>query len=214
MDDARRVLEQLIQSNGCNFTSLSRLLGRNDAYIQQYLRRQSPRFLDDSDIGTLARFFGVDPAILGGASHAPHPVREVVMVPVLDGPDTHGALTNAPEGATAPSIPFAPEWLQRVICAEPASLAVIRVPGSAMEPTLLADDDVIADMSDGLSRLRDGLYALRMDDRLNIKRVALEPLQRKVSVVSDNPAYPSWHGIDRRAINVVGRVIWFGRRLA
>ena len=58
MDDARRALDELIQQRGVNYSSVSRLLGRNAAYIQQYIRRGSPRQLDEQDRSVLARFFG------------------------------------------------------------------------------------------------------------------------------------------------------------
>lgn len=58
-----------------------------------------------------------------------------------------------------------------------------------------------------------GVYVLRMDDSLNVKRVAIEPQGRRISVVSDNPSYPSWNNLERRAVNIVGRVLWFGRKL-
>lgn len=46
MEDARRALDELIQKRGVNYSSISRLLGRNAAYIQQYIRRGSPRRRD------------------------------------------------------------------------------------------------------------------------------------------------------------------------
>ena len=52
-----------------------------------------------------------------------------------------------------------------------------------------------------------------MDDMLSVKRVAIEPQGKRVSVLSDNPAYPSWRGLEKRTINIVGRVLWFGRAL-
>lgn len=39
----RQALEQLCEERGENFASLSRLIGRKDAYIQQYLRKGTPR---------------------------------------------------------------------------------------------------------------------------------------------------------------------------
>jgi phage repressor protein C with HTH and peptisase S24 domain len=82
-----------------------------------------------------------------------------------------------------------------------------------MEPTLHDGDEVLVDVSDEQARLRDGIYVLRMDGTLNVKRVAIEPQGRKISVVSDNAAYPSWQGLDRRSVNIVGRVLWFGRKV-
>ena len=82
-----------------------------------------------------------------------------------------------------------------------------------MDPTLHDGDEVLVDGSDEQSKLRDGIYVLRMDGALNVKRIAIEPQGRKISVVSDNAAYPSWQGLDRRSVNIVGRVLWFGRKV-
>jgi hypothetical protein len=43
-----------------------------------------------------------------------------------------------------------------------------------------------------------------MDDALNVKRIAIEPQGRKISVVSDKSAYPSSNNLERRAVNIVG----------
>ena len=59
MDDARRALDELIQQRGVNYSSVSRLLGRNAAYIQQYIRRGSPRQLDEQDRRWNEEFDGV-----------------------------------------------------------------------------------------------------------------------------------------------------------
>ena len=62
-------------------------------------------------------------------------------------------------------------------------------------------------------RLRDGLYVLRLDGMLLVKRLAISPAARRVSILSDNPAYPGWSDCDPAAVDVVGRVVWVGRRL-
>ena len=58
-DTARRLLRDLIHAGGDDYRSLSQWLGRNDAYIQQYLYRGSPRRLAEADRLRLARYFGV-----------------------------------------------------------------------------------------------------------------------------------------------------------
>lgn len=54
--DPRRALDELIKERGESYSSVSRLLSRNAAYIQQFIKRGSPARLDDSDI---AQFVGV-----------------------------------------------------------------------------------------------------------------------------------------------------------
>lgn len=80
-----------------------------------------------------------------------------------------------------------------------------------MEPTLGDGDEMLVDASDQGSRLRDGIYVLRADDALGVKRVTLKPGGRKIIISSDNSGHPSGNDADRSEIQVVGRVIWFGR---
>ena len=213
MDEARKALDELIQQRGYSYSSISRLLGRNAAYIQQFIRRGSPRNLDEQDRAVLARFFGVDEKVLGAPDRRSGPVVELVHVPVLsvEASAGHGALAEME--AKCAQFGFDEKWLRRLTASKAASLSIIGVHGDSMEPTLHDGDEVMVDLGDGQSRLRDGIYVLRMDDALNVKRIAIEPQGRRISVVSDNPAYPSWRGLERRSINIVGRVLWFGRAL-
>jgi len=64
--EARAALQRLIDASGEGYAGLSRLLGRNPAYVQQYIKRGSPRRLAVGDRRLLARYFGVDEAVLGG----------------------------------------------------------------------------------------------------------------------------------------------------
>lgn len=214
MDEARQALDELILSRkGCTYSGISRLLGRNVSYIQQYIRKGSPRYLDESDRNILARFFGVDERVLGAPPHRSAPVVELVQIPVLDVEASagHGALSEME--SKSGQFGFDEGWLRKLTPSKASSLSIIHVHGDSMEPTLNDGDEVMVDLGDGQSRLRDGIYVLRMDDALNVKRVAIEPQGRRISVLSDNPTYPSWRGLERRAINIVGRVLWFGRKL-
>jgi phage repressor protein C with HTH and peptisase S24 domain len=82
-----------------------------------------------------------------------------------------------------------------------------------MAPTLNAGDDILVDLGDSSDRLRDGIYVLRIDDALVVKRLALNPVGRRVTVQSDNPAYPDWPDCTLKDVNPIGRVIWSGRRI-
>ncbi len=77
MNDVRTILDRLIQERGSDYTAISRLLGRNAAYIQQFIRRGSPRKLDEDDRRKLARFFGVEETILGGQAA---PLRDPLSI--------------------------------------------------------------------------------------------------------------------------------------
>ena len=50
---------------------------------------------------------------------------------------------------------------------------MIRVAGDSMAPTLGDGDDILVDRGDGAERLRDGIYVLRLDGALVVKRLVL-----------------------------------------
>jgi len=212
-DHPRSVLERLIRERGEDYAGLSRLIGRNPAYVQQFIKRGTPRKLGEADRRTLARYFGVDESWLGGASPSEQSTVQLVEVPVLDvrasaGPGALGEL-EAPRGRFG----FDPRWLKRLTGSKPEGLSIITVVGDSMFPTLSDGDEVIVDRGDGSDRLRDGIYVLRVDDALLIKRLAIGPTRRRISVRSDNRAYPSWEDSDPQLLHILGRVIWFGRKL-
>ena len=211
MEHVREELDRLIQQRRLGYSSISRMIGRNSSYIQQFIKRGSPRKLDDDDRRTLASFFGVDEQVLGGP---PAPMRDgLIEIPVLnvDASAGFGAIAESETAHTR--FGFDERWLARLTRAKSASLSIIHVLGDSMEPTLSDGDEVMVDASDHGSRLRDGIYVLRADDALVVKRVTLKPGGRKITISSDNPAYPSWDDVDRSGIQVVGRVIWFGRAI-
>lgn len=62
--DARILLEALIATSGCSRSDLSTMLGRNEAYVQQYVRRGTPRRLKPADEELLSNFFRLPPNFL------------------------------------------------------------------------------------------------------------------------------------------------------
>ena len=63
--DIRTTLQALAADAGVSLAALSRMIGRNDAYLQQFVQRGSPRVLAEADRRQLAEFFGVAEARLG-----------------------------------------------------------------------------------------------------------------------------------------------------
>ena len=209
--DGRAALARLIDERGEDYAGLSRLLGRNPAYVQQFIKRGSPRRLAEADRRILARYFGVDEAVLGAP--AAEPGRGLRPVPRLDVDAAAGAGAFDGDERGGGHIAFDPAWLRRVARGAPDQLSIIRVAGDSMMPTLADGDDILVDRGDAGARLRDGIYVLRIDDALVVKRLALNPASRTLSIRSDNPAYPGWPDCDLAAVDIVGRVVWAGRRL-
>jgi phage repressor protein C with HTH and peptisase S24 domain len=177
------------------------------------VRRGVPKRLKEEERRKLARYFAISEALLGGPAEEPrgpdtlvnikrHPVRASA------GP---GAIVN--EGLGKPYFGFDERWLKALTATPAASLSIVRVEGDSMSPTLNDGDDILVDLGDCGDRLRDGIYVLRVDDALVVKRLALNPMGRRVTVQSDNPAYPDWPDCGLDEINCIGRVIWSGRKV-
>lgn len=215
----RELLADLIAERGENYGALSRLLGRNAAYIQQYIKRGTPRKLDEADRRTLARYFGVDEALLGGPASHDHPGqagesghRSIAFVPRLMLAASAGAGALTGEEFRNGTVGFDRRWLRSLGLA-PENLSIIAVEGESMSPTLNSGDTIMVDRGDGAERLRDGIYVLRLDEALMVKRVALPPRRgaSTLTISSDNPHYPSWPDLDRSLVDIVGRVVWSSR---
>jgi Peptidase S24-like len=208
MDQVRTLLERLMRERGDDYLSISKLLGKNAAYVQQFMKRNVPRKLKEDDRRVLARYFGVDEVDLGGPAA---PVNAgTIRVPRLRlgasaGP---GALTGEEE--TEGTFGFESRWLKK-LSASPDALSIIQVAGDSMAPTLGDGDDILVDTGDAADRLREGIYVIRLDDVLLVKRLA--PSGKKaVKVKSDNPAYPDIDA-DLKNLAIIGRVVWVGRKI-
>ena len=213
LEDPRLILERLCAERGEDFAGLSRMLGRNAAYIQQFVRRGVPKRLREEERRKLARYFSVSETLLGGPPDdgaGSNGLVSVMRHPVLvsAGP---GALVSEEVGK--PYFGFDEKWLKALTVSGPASLSIVRVDGDSMSPTLNAGDDILVDLGDAAERLRDGIYVLRIDDALVVKRLALNPVGRRVTIQSDNPAYADWPDCGLDKINCIGRVIWAGRKV-
>ena len=201
----RQALDDLIREREETYAAVSRLLGRNSAYIQQYIKRGTPARLDQSDIAQLALHFDVPAKLLGGKESPSTPRRSVITVPVIEAkgleiPQERSRIVDE-------------AWLRR-LCNRPPGLAILPIAGEAMQPTLQSGDEVIIQRLRSHDALHDGLYAVRGSSETFVRRIALDPTKNRISVLTDHPAYPSWNGVQRKAINVVGKVIWIGSRVS
>ena len=108
---------------------------------------------------------------------------------------------------------FRADWVHNALGVPVTSLALINVKGDSMEPTLSNGDVILIDMS--LNSFDDSaVYVLRINGTLLVKRVKRN-LDGSVLVSSDNSVYlpDVIKGELVDTLNVVGRVVWCGRRM-
>ncbi|MET0307413.1 MAG: S24 family peptidase [Sphingomonas sp.] len=200
----RAALAALMSEQGMSFAELSRVIGRNAAYLQQYVRRGSPRELAERDRARLAAYFGVEEERLGGRPSAAALVIPRIDVGASAGP---GGLVDGEDRRQ----PFAfPPALLRQLGVRVSAASMIRVEGDSMSPTLEDGDEILVDRDVRRVDPRGGVFVLRLDGELIVKR--LRTAVGGIEVVSDNPVYPA-RVVPMREVEVIGRVAWLSRSI-
>ena len=196
--DPKTALATLAAARGDSLAALSAMLGRNAAYLQQYVRRGSPRVLGERDRRLLAEYLGVSEATLGAPAGRAAGFRiRKLDVAASAGP---GALVD---GEIVLGTDTLDPGLARKLGLMDGQAAIIRVRGSSMEPGLFDGDHIVVDTADRTPRAKGGLYVIRIDDAVMVKRVAL--VRGALVATSDNPDAAA---VPDGAIAVIGRVVW------
>ncbi len=219
MSNPRERLLELSREGHTSLAKLSEMIGRNPTYLQQFIRKGSPRKLEEDDRRALADFFGIPESELGGSSagfgeKSYDPARKLpleggwINVPRL--PLSASAGPGAEIGDELPfdNFRFSRRWL-REQGLDGSHLSAITVEGDSMEPLLRAGDEVLVDRSD--RPFRDGIHVVRLEDTLLVKRVAAQGGGR-LSLLSQNLAYPPIE-VDADKVEIIGRVVWKSGRL-
>lgn len=109
---------------------------------------------------------------------------------------------------------FSEEWLRVELGARLRDLCLIRSTGDSMEPTFRSGDVLLVDRR-ATNPDREGIYIMRSGASLLVKRLQLLP-GRRVRVFSDNPLYQPYELLVSELggddVQVIGRVVWSGRR--
>jgi phage repressor protein C with HTH and peptisase S24 domain len=181
------------------------------------------RQLKAAEIARVARYLGEEPPPMGhGAGKVP--ARRAETIPAADDGDTYARVAvyeaRAAAGAGGEGgeqikhyLVFREQWLRAVTTAPIEELAVIEIDGDSMEPTLRSGDHALVDRTECRPRQKDGLYVIRADGGLQVKRVSAHPVSGFLTISSDNPAYRSYADIRPNDVAIIGRVIWIGRRM-
>lgn len=137
------------------------------------------------------------------------------MLPVYDTAVSAGPGMEPEDGAPVSRIAFRAEWLRRVTKGSISDLVVLTVDGDSMEPTLRPGDTVLVDMGQQRPQQKDGIYVIRTDGGLQVKRVASHPVSGRITVISDNrECYPTFADLSPEEVAVIGRVLWLGRQIS
>ena len=214
MTSDRARLVELTEKSRTSLASLSAMLGRNPSYLQQFVRKGSPRKLEEADRRKLAEFFGVgevelgaDPDLQRAGKTRDLQAVDFIAVPRLALDASAGPGAFSAEEISFDAFRFSRRWL-REMGLEGADLSAIRVEGDSMEPTLRSGDEIFVDRN---KRSGEGIHVIRIGDTLHVKQVQASAPGR-ITLISANEAYAPID-LAREEVEVIGRVVWKGGRI-
>jgi phage repressor protein C with HTH and peptisase S24 domain len=114
--------------------------------------------------------------------------------------------------SSAYSLAFPADYLAKLTRALPKDLLIISVHGDSMAPTLVDDDVVIVDASKTNVDYA-GLFAIRMGEALQVKRLVRSATKDHITAISDNRSLYDPVDCPVNDVQVIGKVIWYGRKV-
>lgn len=234
LDPIRTRVLKLIQERDTDLKHASIAIGRNAAYLHQFIFRGTPKVLPEDLRKVLANQLGVAADSLRHRQVPPRKPRskslaqdEGRMPPVkLRWPEGYSAIAeidvraSAGPGALEEGLEETKEtWLfpdpivRHEFRARPADLRMIAIDGDSMEPLLASGDRILIDTSQRIP-VPPGIFVIWDGMGLVAKRIEHVPSSDppKVVIRSVNPDYPTYER-DGEEVNIIGRVVWAAKRL-
>lgn len=145
-------------------------------------------------------------------AHTPAP-EGFILVPRYDVTGSMGNGRAIHSEQIVDHLAFRAEWVRTELATSPSSLVLISAIGDSMEPTLRAHDLLLIDRS-VLNVKQDAIYAFAVDGELRVKRIQ-RLFDGSLIIKSDNPEYATetLTPMQAESINIIGRVVWSGRRM-
>ncbi|KJY81204.1 helix-turn-helix domain-containing protein [Vibrio nigripulchritudo] len=93
--------------------------------------------------------------------------------------------------------------------------AIVFCSGDSMHPTMSDGDRIVVDTHELTEPVKDGVYVIRIDDSVYVKRMKWNILEQSYSVISDNPDHDSFvlKGEDLKRLKVIGKAAMVMRSL-
>ncbi|MDN7427784.1 S24 family peptidase [Burkholderia sp. AU45388] len=117
---------------------------------------------------------------------------------------------GSPEQVT---MAFRRYWVEKYLQANPEELIVLRVDDDVMEGTFNRADNILVNMNPH-GPVKDGLYALYINEAMVVRRVQVLP-NNIIRVMPDNPRYPSFETSleEGSGVEIAGVPVWYSRTI-
>jgi len=235
-DPIRTRLLKLVRKNKTDLKNASIAVGRNAAYLHQFVYRGTPRVLPEDTREALAKFLGVPDSQLRHAEVPPRKPRGSGSQEVSDD-DTGAPSPRRKRASGFSAIPevnvrasagpgsnhdelvetedvwlFSDNVIRHEFRARAENLIILTISGDSMEPLLSSGDRILIDKSKTVP-VPPGIFVVWDGGGLVAKRIEHVPKSKPATLRlrSINPDYQDY---ERREedVRIIGRVVWATRR--
>jgi len=204
IDQIRTHIDNLIKEKGKNYRSLSLSIGKNEAYLHQFINKRSPVRLPEEQRRKLAMLLDVDEqeltdiklpkTITPVSSHAKTALVEMISLNLDQSAQSTEGFFSLPAADFSNITSTSPEFIK-----------MLRVSGDSMDPTLKDGDFVLADFSFNHFGA-DGLYLVRTSNHFIIRRLQ-QISSNELVLISDNANYKSV-SLPFKKVDIAGKIIF------
>lgn len=226
----RDFLESKIKEKGMSLNSLSLKLGKNSTYLFHFIKRKSPKRLDENARRKLALILEVSeqelcdfplPSSVIQDKFSPisslfnfkkSDSDDIIAIDVIDmeGPNK-GRFERIKNNLIGQEF-MNNEVVKMYTSSDPRNLKIIKISGEAMSPTINHGDIIWLDMSYS-TPVSDGVYIINTAGDIVIRRLQINPFDNSIEVSADNTAYKSFNITDYKSLNICGKVVFIARRM-
>jgi len=214
--DFRSRLSQILEASG-SVAELARKVGISDNAIYKWLQgRGQPSVANLVALARAAKVSvewlatGREPGAAGRGATRAAERSDYSFVPRYDVRVAAGRGAAIRSEQVVDYLAFKTDWVRRRLDTDPRSLMLVEAVGDSMAPTIDDGDLLLVDLDEPRFK-QDGVYVLRRDSDLIVKRLQRRP-DGKLIIRSDNPAYEPAVA-PRDGLGIVGRVIWSAGRI-
>jgi hypothetical protein len=217
-EEIRAKIAKLIEEKNLSLAKVSTQIGKNVAYLHQYINKGSPLRLPEEQRRRLSAILGVEeqeltdlpiPAHMAGVAMVADKLAsmftksDVVTIDMIDATACCGdGIDNLPEKVCGHwRLPLSE--FKTLASGAPENIKMLRVQGDSMTPTISEGDFVWVDTSNNFVG-SDGIYLIRMATGLAVKR--LQAGLSNIVIKSDNPTYSDITA-EVGEVKIIGKVV-------
>ena len=227
--EVRDFLENTIKEKGFSLNSLSLQIGKNSTYLFHFIKRHSPRRLDEPSRLKLAKILDIpehklcDFPISGGIIQDKlstisgllgigHNKDNTAAIEIIDmDGEQKGNFDNIKNNVIGIEY-MSFELLKHYNITNAKNIKIIKNNSDAMSPMINSGDMLITDISYKTPSI-DGIYLINAMNSVILRRLQINPLDNSAELSATNTSYKSINISKITDIGVCGKVLWVVHKL-